>query len=100
MIGVGVEGARLGREWVLRRQRDRELQVSERQQVYAAVEEKEAKIQKAERERWWREVGINAAWAPLTVHWSVEKGILGDGIVGALGMVAGGLALGKAWKTG
>ena len=61
--------------------------------------EKEAKITKAEEEaRWWREVGVNAAYAPMTLHWSLAQGLLGEGIIGTLGMVAGGLGLREAWR--
>ena len=61
--------------------------------------EKEAKIVRTEEEmRWWREVGVNAAYAPMTLHWSLEQGLLGDGVIGALGVVAGGLKLREAWR--
>lgn len=91
-----LEGARLGREVVLRR---REA-LAEKQQVEGDDGEKEAKIANAEDEmRWWAEVGVNAAYAPMTLHWSLEQGMLGDGVIGALGMVAGGLRLREAWRA-
>lgn len=46
---------------------------------------------------WWRDLLSNAAYAPLTVHWSVDGGLLGDISVGALGAVAGGANLCVAW---
>lgn len=119
MGGVGGEGVRLWREWVLARREGvvegdgvRGVEgegVAGRQGERGkgvvgeggkeAVGEKEEKIQRRrESERWWRQVVANAAWAPLTLHWSVEGGVLGEGAVGALGMVAGGVALGEAWR--
>ena len=63
-------------------------------------EEKEIKIARAvERERWWNEVLVNAAYAPMTLHWSFEGGLLPEGVIGALGMVAGGLGLREAWRS-
>jgi hypothetical protein len=121
MLGVLGEGGRLWRELILQRRKrgivraSDDLKVSgmeregERAGVAAevgkegvdAVGEKEEKIQRMQASaRWWRQVVANAAWAPLTVHWSVEGGVLGDGAVGMLGMVAGGVALREAWRGG
>ena len=112
MAHVGLEGVRLGREWMLshyrkvvaqRREfmnrRDKQAQVDG---AVATTVEKEGKIaEREEQARWWREVGVNAAYAPMTVHWSTEEGILGEGSVGALGIVAGYLGIREAWrKTG
>ncbi len=121
MLGVVGEGGRLWREGVLSRQggdvvgageglkglgmegEDERGGVGEEVGEGGAqtVGEKEEKIQRMQAsKRWWRQVVANAAWAPLTVHWSVEGGVLGEGAVGALGMVAGGLALREAWRRG
>ena len=108
MLGVGIEGGRLGREWILSRRRDfsefkklETLRSEDREGKSEEVGEKEVKVRKREAaQRWWREVWTNAAWAPLTAHWSIEKGMLGEGTVGALGMVAGGLTLREAWMRG
>lgn len=110
MAHVGLEGARLGREWVLSHQRKLVAQRREfldrknkKAQVDGAIVElkgeKEEKVAEREEEaRWWREVGVNAAYAPMTVHWSVEEGIWGEGSVGALGIVAGMLGIREAWR--
>lgn len=62
-------------------------------------EDKEGKARRREEvDAWWRELLINICYAPLTVHWSVKRGILRDGWIGFLGAVAGGVALGDAWR--
>ena len=62
----------------------------------AASGEKSAKASKA----WWREVAINLAYAPLTLHWSVDGGIgLDEATVGLLGVVAAVGQLTKAWEA-
>ncbi|KAH3999821.1 hypothetical protein HBH98_088060 [Parastagonospora nodorum] len=68
--------------------------------------EKEDKIKREERSRekklenwlWWKDLASNMAYAPMTVHWSMEKGLLSDWGVGACGMVAGGALLADAWR--
>jgi hypothetical protein len=69
--------------------------------------EKEDKLRREERLRqeklddwmWWKDLASNAAYAPMTLHWSVEQGLLSDWGVGACGMVAGGSNLLAAWKA-
>ena len=91
MAHVGLEFGRLGREWVLRKR------VAEARGGKA--EEVEVKMERLQVEgRWWRDVVVNAAYAPLTVHWSVEGGVLGEGVVGGLGMVAGWVGLRELWR--
>lgn len=49
---------------------------------------------------WWRELAINLAYAPLTLHWSVDGGIgLDEAQVGLLGVVAAVGQLTKAWEA-
>ena len=68
--------------------------------------EKEDKIQrevrikarKLENWLWWKDLASNLAYAPMTVHWSLEQGLLSDWGVGACGMVAGGALLADAWR--
>jgi len=38
---------------------------------------------------WWRELVVNGSWLPLTLHWSLEGGLLTDLGVGAFGSVCG-----------
>ena len=49
-------------------------------------------------DKWKREVGVNAAYAPMTVHYSLENGVLSEGAIGALGVVVAWLTMGKAWR--
>lgn len=47
---------------------------------------------------WWKDLASNVAYAPMTIHWSTEQGMLSDWGVGACGMVAGGALLADAWR--
>ena len=68
--------------------------------------EKEDKIRREEKVRsqelanwlWWKDLASNVAYAPMTVHWSLQQGLLSDWGVGACGMVAGGALLADAWR--
>ncbi|PVH89589.1 hypothetical protein DL98DRAFT_507872 [Cadophora sp. DSE1049] len=62
---------------------------------------REEEAEKAEVEfwkRWRRQLLVNAAYAPLTVHWSLEKGLVGEFWVGLFGSVAGLAKLKEAWR--
>ncbi len=48
--------------------------------------------------KWYKELVVNVAYAPMTVHYSLENGMLGEGAIGALGAVVGTLSIGQAWK--
>ncbi|KAA6408249.1 MAG: hypothetical protein FRX48_07991 [Lasallia pustulata] len=88
---VGLEFVRLAREWALRKL------VAEARGGKA--KELGAKWERVREEgRWWREVRVNAAYAPLTVHWSVDKDWVGERVVGGLGMVAGWIGLRELWR--
>ena len=89
-LHVSLEFVRLARVRFLRR---REGNPSGR-------EEKESKVAMVEEAKWWRDFYVNAAWMPLTLHWSTEKGIgAGEGTTAALGLVAGVLGLKEAWEA-
>lgn len=64
--------------------------------------EKEAKLRREEEKLqdwlWWKDLISNIAYAPLTLHWSVNGGLLSDWGVGACGTVAGGALLVDAWR--
>lgn len=49
-------------------------------------------------EKWWRDVLVNAAYAPMTMHWSVEDGILAEPWLGAFGLIAAGVGFRQAWR--
>ncbi|KAK9318068.1 hypothetical protein V1522DRAFT_396666 [Lipomyces starkeyi] len=79
---VILEFVRLGREKYLARSKDAEK----------TAESKTADT------LWRRQLLVNGAYFPLTIHWSLETGVLGDWAVGALGTIAGGARLIPLWK--
>ncbi|KAH6642334.1 hypothetical protein C7974DRAFT_385257 [Boeremia exigua] len=68
--------------------------------------EKEGKLQAEQEKReesskrwaWWKDLASNVAYAPMTLHWSVEEGLLSELQVGAFGTVAAGALLVDAWR--
>lgn len=48
--------------------------------------------------RWKTRVGVNAAYAPMTVHYSFENGFLSDQSKAALGCIVAWLTFGDAWR--
>lgn len=58
----------------------------------------EKRVAEEEWRKFSEDLGVNAAYAPMTVHYSFEKGFLGEGNLGVLGCVVGWLTFGKAWK--
>lgn len=114
-VSVAGEIGRLGREWWLvdvGAKGDTVNEVSEVKQKdltkkeggalvvgrERAIDEKAGKWEERENEKWWREMVVNAAYAPMTLHWSFEERLLSEGVVGMLGILAGGLGLREAWK--
>ena len=113
---VALELARLGYEWrelkgqglERRRRNTMELEKSQLAEKEGEVVEKgelELRMDKVEDEglkerwgKWYRAIGVNVAYAPMTVHYSLEDGILSEGVIGALGAVVGALSIGQAWK--
>lgn len=64
------------------------------------LELREEKIELEWWEGWKRAVGVNVAYAPMTVHYSLEDGAgLSEGAIGALGTVVAWLSIGQAWKA-
>lgn len=68
--------------------------------------EKEDKLRAEQEEKdayntrftWWKDLISNIAYAPMTLHWSVEEGLMSDVQVGICGMIAGGSLLAGAWR--
>jgi len=97
---VGVELTRLAVEWYYHEP------VATATSHLAGDGEKEDKLRRAEERTkqesenwtWWKDLASNAAYAPMTVHWSLPKGLLSDWGVGACGIVAGGANLVGAWR--
>lgn len=62
--------------------------------------EKEAAVALAEWRREWTTSFVKmCAWAPLTLHWSVEGGVVSDMAVGALATVPGVIGITRLWKS-
>ena len=55
------------------------------------------KARKLENWLWWKDFASNVAYAPMTLHWSSEQGLLSDLGLSACGIVAGGALLTDAW---
>ncbi|RDW88696.1 hypothetical protein BP6252_00728 [Coleophoma cylindrospora] len=87
---VGLDLGRLCYEWNVRRRRD--LKGKEKDE--GEVEQNDA----AWRAKWRREMVVNLAYAPLTIHWSLEQGLIGEFWVGLFGSVAGVTALRELWR--
>ena len=55
---------------------------------------------KAEKDEWRGKLIRNLAWAPLTLHWSVDGGVgLNEGIVGLLGSIPGLIQFRELWAS-
>ncbi|KAI7783087.1 peroxin 11c [Diaporthe eres] len=80
---TALELGRLLAEFVARRDRD----------YGAATAEEQAEVDAMR-----RSLAINMAWAPLTVHWSLEKGFLTDLVIGAGGCIPGVIQMRKLWR--
>ncbi|KKY39449.1 putative peroxin 11c [Diaporthe ampelina] len=68
--------------------------VARRDQKYAEASAEE----QAEIDALRRSAAINMAWAPLTLHWSTDKGFLTDLVVGAGGCIPGVIQMRKLWR--
>jgi hypothetical protein len=119
MVHVGLEVGRLVRVWGLGQEKKKKKKrvgggegegEGEREEKGVVVRDEggdEAvvkidmemeKKKKAEGEKWWRDLIVNAAYAPMTMHWSVEDGILTEPWLGALGLVATGIGFRQVWR--
>jgi hypothetical protein len=96
-VYVGIELVRLGvvRGW--KEKRGIAVQGDGEKEDKIRGEER-LKADKLEKWLWWKDVISNMAYAPMTVHWSLEQGLLSDWGVGACGIVAGGSLLADAWR--
>ncbi|KAI9776070.1 MAG: hypothetical protein M1835_005617 [Candelina submexicana] len=104
---VGLEFGRLGRVLIMKKREEEERKKNGQGQGEYVEKSGDGVLvgkkgnmmmRRREAERWWREFGVNLAYAPLVVHWSLEKGCVGDRLVGALGSVAGVLGFREVWR--
>jgi hypothetical protein len=97
-VYVGIELVRLGvvRGWKEKRVQEDGVGDGEKEDKIRG--EEKVRQEKLEKWLWWKDVVSNLAYAPMTVHWSLEQGLLNDLGVGACGIVAGGALLADAWR--
>jgi hypothetical protein len=57
-------------------------------QIRLKGKEKEKPEDVTETRRWWASLIMNLAYAPLTIHWSLENGLLRDVEIGYFGVIA------------
>ncbi|KAK4189537.1 hypothetical protein QBC35DRAFT_136658 [Podospora australis] len=59
-----------------------------------------AKVQSAEeKETWKKNLTKSLAWAPLTIHWSTDKGVVPDAMVGLLASIPGVIQFRDLWAS-
>ena len=89
---VGLEIARLLYEAHRRSRRTARERIGDKTVAEAEADERAWSLQ-------WRKTLLrNAAWAPLTVHWSLEDGLLSDLAIGALACIPGTLSIRDLWR--
>ncbi|CAO1599605.1 hypothetical protein XANCAGTX0491_003324 [Xanthoria calcicola] len=62
-----------------------------------AATTKQQQQEEQETESWWRELKINLAYAPMTLHYSLANGLLNDSTVALCGVLASYWGLKGAW---
>ena len=48
--------------------------------------------------KYWRSVATTSAYAPMTLHYSLENGLLSEQVIGVLGLGASVVGLGEVWR--
>lgn len=91
---VGLDFWKLVRERSNRRQEARVRAVGRGEKI----DVQEEKDERAWYAGWRKRVLVNMAWAPLTLHWSVEEGLISELGVGLFGSVAGVVGISELWK--
>lgn len=94
---VGIELARLGVERYYRAPTPTPT-VGDGEKEDKILRAEKVKAQELENWLWWKDLASNLAYAPMTLHWSLESGLLSDIGVGVCGTVAGGALLADAWR--
>lgn len=103
---VGLDMGRLLRELIDRRNTQQQRRVTgakaatENMDPAAATEagkthDEEEKVWLA---KWRRQFLRQCAWAPLTLHYSSEKGLLSEALVGLIGSIPGFIQVGELWN--
>lgn len=102
MVHVALELLRLGKEYQdlgekhIPRVESTEV---EGEKGTALVPTEEEQHVARRRERFYKELTVNAAYAPMTVHYSFDQMLLlGEGALGLLGCIVGWSSIGRAWR--
>ncbi|CAG8955954.1 hypothetical protein HYFRA_00008808 [Hymenoscyphus fraxineus] len=91
---VGLDLIKLARQFGALQKEKRLLRGKE------ADEKKENEISLQEKQMHWRrQLAIDLAYAPLTVHWGLEEGLVSEAWVAIFGSVAGSLNLRERWRV-
>lgn len=96
-----LEGARLGRVWQLQLQKRKK---GNGKQIGKEGEEGEERGGDHDDHDgsgdmlWWKDALVNTAYAPLTVHYSLPGGLVGDEYIAILGMIAGSIGFKSMWE--
>ena len=99
MAHVVLEFGRLARQWSISREEPASKDVkSERQGDEVNNGQILARREEEDRE-WWKQVYVNAAWLPVTVHYGSESGLVGEAQLALLGLVAGVVGIRDAWRA-
>lgn len=64
----------------------------------AAMTKKQQEQEREETESWWRDLKINLAYAPMTLHYSLANGLLNDSTVALCGVLASYWGSKSAWQ--
>lgn len=96
MTHVALTFVRLYRETVIRARRGTEEEKRKDGPKGDVITDRDEAEWKA---KWRKDIVTSLAWAPLTVHWSLESGLVSDFWVGVLGSVAGLTGLRVLWKN-
>ena len=91
-----LEGARLGRTWQLQLQgrKREERQEGKEGDGYDDDDDRDG----SGNALWWKDALVNTAYAPLTVHYSLPGGLVGDEYIAMLGIIAGSVGFKSLWE--
>jgi len=91
---VGIEIGRLLYEKYKRSSRATAASSSSEEKSVAVLEQEEREWT----ETWRKSLARNCAWFPLTVHWSLEQGLINELGVGSLAMIPGIIQIRDLWR--
>lgn len=92
-VYTGLELGKLLAKLVASKSKSKSSQKGEQGALESEDEEERAQVEAVR-----RSMAINLAWTPLTLHWSTEKGLIGDGWIGLGGCIPGIIQMRKLWK--